>query len=310
MSNTSAINFTAFRSCENGQMTAIILGWNPDRWNRWNYPAAVERVAVTGLHLERWSVGHHQIAAGTDAWLLLQGDRGRGLMGHGVVLSEQPEPGPHFVDSSGATTDQATLYVQVAFDSLLPPGEQIAVDVLQEAAPGVPWDGDHATVLSADPADEAAIRALWRDFGPPPGTDPTHPAPGTYPQHAVARVEVNRYEQDPDARRACIAHHGTSCAACGFSFEQKYGQIGRDFIPVHHLVPVSQLGSSYELDPISDLVPLCANCHAMAHQGVSTPRTVAELRRIIADAGFLPGSTVSPEELVAQRAARELLGPQ
>ena len=121
---------------------------------------------------------------------------------------------------------------------------------------------------------------------------------------------MNRYEQDPDARRACIAHHGTSCAACGFSFEQKYGEIGRDFIPVHHLVPVSQLGSSYELDPITDLVPLCANCHAMAHQGVGTPRTVAELRRIIGDAGFLPGSTVSPEELEAQRAARELLGPQ
>ncbi|MGO4193585.1 HNH endonuclease [Arthrobacter sp. YAF17] len=301
-------------------MTAIILGWNPDRWNRWNYPAAVERVAATGLHLERWGLGGDQIAAGTDAWLLLQGDRGRGLIGHGVVLSVQPAAGPnvpdprtpepHSLDPRGATPDQATIYVQVALDSLLPPGEQIAVGVLIDAAPGIPWAGDHAEALVDDPADEAAIRALWRDVGPPPGTDPTRPAPGTYPQHAVTRVEVNRYEQDPDARRACIAHHGTSCAACGFSFEQKYGEIGRDFIPVHHLVPVSQLGSGYELDPISDLVPLCANCHAMAHQGVGTPRTVAELRRVIGDAGFLRGATVSPEELEAQRAARELLGPQ
>ncbi|HSO17377.1 MAG TPA: HNH endonuclease, partial [Arthrobacter sp.] len=130
-------------------MTAIILGWNPDRWNRWNYPAAVERVAATGLHLERWSVGRHRnIAAGTDVWLLLQGDRGRGLIGHGVVLSAHPEPGPHApgphapgshvpgphsVDPRGATTDQTDMYVQVAFDSLLPPGEQIAVDVLMDA---------------------------------------------------------------------------------------------------------------------------------------------------------------------------------
>ena len=296
-------------------MTAIIVGWNPDRrtpgrWNNSHYAAAVERVAATGLHLERWSVGRHRnIAAGTDAWLLLQGDRGRGLIGHGVVLSEQPEPGPHGPDPRGATPEQTSMYVQLAFDSLLPPGEQIAVGVLTEAAPGVPWDGDHATALSDDPADEAAIRALWRDLGAPPGADPTRPTPGTYPQHAVTLAEVNRYEQDPDARRACIAHYGTSCAACGFSFEQKYGEIGRDFIPVHHLVPASQLGSSYELDPISDLVPLCANCHAMAHQGVGTPRTVAELRRIIGDAGFLRGATVSPEELEAQRAARELLGP-
>ena len=293
-------------------MTAIILGWNPDRWNDWNYAAVVERVAATGLHLEPWSVGRHRnIAAGTDAWLLLQGDRGRGLIGHGVVLSEHPEPGPHSTRlRAGPCRTQTAMYVQVAFDSLLPPGEQIAVDVLAEALPGVPWDSDDATGLAVEPAEEAIIRALWRDFGPPPGPDPTQPGPGTYPRDAVTRVEVNRYEQDPDARRACIAHHGTSCAACGFSFEQKYGEIGRDFIPVHHLVPVSQLGSGYELDPITDLVPLCANCHAMAHQGVGTPRTVAELRRIIGDAGFLHGSTVSPEELEAQRAARELLGPQ
>ena len=136
MSNTSDINFTAVRSCENGRMTAIILGWNPDRWNDWNYAAAVERVAATGLHLERWSVGRHRnIAAGTDAWLLLQGDRGRGLIGHGVVLSEQPEPGPPYVPNAAQRT---AMYVQVAFDSLLPPGEQIASTFSRRRCPGSP----------------------------------------------------------------------------------------------------------------------------------------------------------------------------
>ncbi|BCW66092.1 hypothetical protein NicSoilB4_08550 [Arthrobacter sp. NicSoilB4] len=306
MSNTSAVNFTAVRACENGQMTAIILGWNPDRWNRWNYPAAVERVASTGLHLERWSVGRHRnIAAGTDAWLLLQGDRGRGLIGHGVVLSEHPEPGPHYAEPA-----KTAMYVQVGFDSLLPLGDQIASAILKEAVPGVPWGSVFGSGLTVEPSEEANIRALWGDFRLQPTPDPTEALPGTYPEGAVTRVEVNRYERSPEARRACIAHYGSSCAACGFSFEQKYGEIGKDFIHVHHVVPVSQLGSSYELDPISDLIPLCANCHAMAHQGVGTPRTVAELRRIIGDAGFLRGSTVSPEELEAQRAARELLGPQ
>ena len=291
-------------------MTAIILGWNPDRSNDWNYAAAAARVAATGLHLERWSVGGPgSTATGTDAWLLLQGDHGRGLIGHGVVVSEQPEAGPQS-PAAGAAPDAAPLSVQVAFDALLPPGEQITVDVLMEALPGVPWDDDVAGELSLAPAEEAAIRTLWRDFGPLPGPDPTRPGPGTYPQDAVTRVVVNRYEQDPDARRSCIALHGSSCAACGFSFEQRYGEIGLDFIPVHHLVPVSQLGSDYELDPLTDLIPLCANCHAMAHLGVGTPRTVAELRRIIADAGFLRGATVTEEQLEAQRQARELLGPQ
>ena len=302
-------------------MTAIILGWDPDRWNDWNYADVVEQVGATGLHLQPWGIGRHLTdGTGTEAWLFLQGHQGRGLIGHGVVVSQQPgsrtQPagGPGAASGSpgsvAAAPDGAPLHVQVAFDALLPLGEQVAVDVLTEALPGIPWDSDAAAQLDVGPAEEATIRALWREFGPGTGPDPTRPAPGTYPPDAVTRVVVNRYERDPDARRACIAHYGSNCAACGFSFEQKYGAIGADFSPVHHLVPVSQLGSGYELDPLSDLVPLCANCHAMAHVGVGTPRTVAELRRIIGDAGFLRGSTVSDEQLEAQRQARELLGPQ
>ena len=88
-----------------------------------------------------------------------------------------------------------------------------------------------------------------------------------------------------------------------------YGEIGADFIHVHHTVPASQLGNNYQLDPLTDLVPLCANCHAMAHYGVSTARTEVELRRAIASAGHLAGAVVTPAELEAQRVAREILGP-
>jgi 5-methylcytosine-specific restriction protein A len=211
--------------------------------------------------------------------------------------------------------------VIVAFDALLPLGDQIGgqivgqlrdrldVDVLEEDVAEVHPDGMHGPVLTLGQSAEARIRALWTESGPPPGPDPTRPGPGTYPERALTRVPINRYEQSPEARRACIAHHGTGCAACGFSFEITYGAIGKDFIHVHHIVPVSQLGVGYELDPVTDLVPLCANCHAIAHQGVNTPRTVAELRRLIAGAGFLAGATVSPQELDAEREARRMLGP-
>ncbi|MET3921399.1 HNH endonuclease [Arthrobacter sp. UYEF20] len=285
-------------------MTAIILGWNPDSWDRWNYPAAVDQVAATGLRVERWGVGQHRnIPAGADAWLVLQGGHAGGMIGHGVVVSEHPGPAPE-----QAETGTGELSVLVAFDALLPLGEQVPAAVLNEAVPGVPWDAVPGSGESLGPSDEAAIRAVWSDFGPPQGADPTQPVPGTYPEAAVTRVDANRYERSAEARRACMAHHGTSCAACGFSFEVAYGEIGKDFNHVHHLVPASQLGSGYQLDPVTDLVPLCANCHAMAHLGVGTPRTVAELRRIIGGAGFLRGGTVSPGELEAQQAARKMLG--
>lgn len=296
-------------------MSSIILGWDPARWNRWNYAAVVGQVAVSGLRLEPWSVGR-SVAAGTDVWLLVLGAHGPGLIGHGVVLSEQPvEPAGHAANTAPGTDTalghdgdhHPATVVQVAFDALLPLGDQVSTQVLTDAMPGVPWDSA-SPGMDLEPGDEAIIRALWADLGPGPGTDPTQPVPGTYPEGAIARVAVNRYERDPEARRACIAHRGTACAACGFSFEMAYGEVGADFIHVHHVVPAAQVGSAYQLDPLTDLIPLCANCHAMAHHGVGSPRTEAELRHMIANAGYLRGATVTPEELEAQRLAREILG--
>lgn len=284
-------------------MTAIILVWNPDHWNDWNYNSVVEQVGETGQFLTQWSMGgNRNVPVGADAWLLRQGRHGRGMIGHGAVVSEQPFSVPH-----PAGPDKAAMSVLIAFDALLPVGDQIGPGILKEAVPGIPWDGIRGSGLAIDPADEAGILKLWQDHGPQPPSDPTRPVPGTYPGWALSRVAVNRFERNPEARRACIAHHGTSCAACGFSFELVYGGIGSDFIDVHHIVPVSQLGINYQLDPVTDLVPLCANCHAMAHRGVSTPRTPAELRQIIAGAGYLPGRTLQPEELESQRDARRIL---
>ncbi|MFF2244647.1 HNH endonuclease [Arthrobacter sp. NPDC058130] len=290
-------------------MTAIILVWNPDEWNDWTYPAVLGEVAETGRFLIDWEVGGGAdfAASGTEVWLVLQGRHGRGLIGHGVIVSERPAPRLQPPETASAAPAGSPLYVRVAFDALLPAGDQIQPGILEESVPGPDWEALPGPALAVDPSAESLLRALWSEFGPPPGAEPTQPVPGTVPAAAVSRVEVNRYEHSPDAHRACIAHHGTSCAACGFSFEIAYGDIGKDFIPVHHLVPVSQLGGTYELDPVTDLVPLCANCHAMAHLGVTTPRTVAELRRAMAAAGYLTGQTLTSNELQAQRDARRIL---
>ncbi|MGH0218500.1 hypothetical protein NKY68_00240 [Sinorhizobium meliloti] len=41
-----------------------------------------------------------------------------------------------------------------------------------------------------------------------------------------------------------------------------------------------QCGGEYTVDPIKDLIPVCANCHAMLHRR-SDPLTVEELRAIL-----------------------------
>lgn len=101
------------------------------------------------------------------------------------------------------------------------------------------------------------------------------------PEGAKIRVEVNRYERSPVNRAACISHFGPVCQACGFDFANKYGALGSEYIEVHHRVPVSAMGGSYRLDPVKDLVPVCANCHAMIHRA-NPPLTVEELTEVIA----------------------------
>ena len=93
-------------------------------------------------------------------------------------------------------------------------------------------------------------------------------------------VFVNRYERNPKARTKCIEHYGVQCRACGTDFEKAYGGIGKDFIHVHHLTKLSNIGQGYEVDPILDLRPVCPNCHAMLHKK-NPPYTIEELKALM-----------------------------
>ena len=90
-------------------------------------------------------------------------------------------------------------------------------------------------------------------------------------------VIVNSYERNSKARQLCVKHWKAICAVCSFDFEKTYGEIGKGFIHVHHLTPVSQIGKVYQVDPINDLIPVCPNCHSMLHKQ-EPPLTIDELK--------------------------------
>jgi len=86
-----------------------------------------------------------------------------------------------------------------------------------------------------------------------------------FTEGASKSITVNQYERSGAARAACLAHHGYKCKVCSFDFEETYGGIGKKYIHVHHIIPISEIGKEYELNPITDLIPICPNCHAMIH---------------------------------------------
>lgn len=56
------------------------------------------------------------------------------------------------------------------------------------------------------------------------------------------------------------------CQCCGFDFEVKYGELGREFIEAHHTKPVSELHQDGEKTQKEDIALVCANCHRMLHR--------------------------------------------
>jgi 5-methylcytosine-specific restriction protein A len=98
---------------------------------------------------------------------------------------------------------------------------------------------------------------------------------------SVRQVLVNAYERNSEARRKCIAAHGTTCCICGFSFGVVYGEVAEGYIHVHHLRPLSEVGGEYEVNPVEDLRPVCPNCHAVLHLG-GRCRSIEEVRQLVA----------------------------
>jgi 5-methylcytosine-specific restriction protein A len=109
------------------------------------------------------------------------------------------------------------------------------------------------------------------------GEEATH---GLYSEGGRTAVMVNRYERDPRAREECIAHHGRTCSVCRMTFGERYGETVKDLIHVHHLVPLSDLGTIYQVDPIADLRPVCPNCHAVIHS-VAPPMSIEQARALL-----------------------------
>ncbi|MBC8569927.1 DUF3427 domain-containing protein [Zongyangia hominis] len=92
---------------------------------------------------------------------------------------------------------------------------------------------------------------------------------------------ATRYERDPKNRKACIKIHGTKCAVCGFDFEKTYGPWGRDYIEVHHLIPLSQMQGESLVNPATEMKPLCSNCHRMVHRKKDQILSIEELQAML-----------------------------
>ncbi len=103
----------------------------------------------------------------------------------------------------------------------------------------------------------------------------------TYTEGKGLQYSAEKYERNRLARKKCISIHGTACAVCGFDFGNFYGDSFRGKIEVHHIKPLSKIKEEYEVNPRTDLIPLCPNCHTAIHSKPNGVYTVDELKELI-----------------------------
>lgn len=101
-----------------------------------------------------------------------------------------------------------------------------------------------------------------------------------FEEGGTVSIKVNKFERDSKARKACLKHFGYTCKACNLNLQLIYGKVAKDFIHVHHIIPLSKIGKKYKVNPKKDLVPVCPNCHAIIHRRAE-PYTIKEIHEFL-----------------------------
>lgn len=105
-------------------------------------------------------------------------------------------------------------------------------------------------------------------------------------EHTEGKKKIyytTRYERNAKNRESAIRIHGTKCMICGFDYGEKYGELGKGYIEVHHIKPLSELDEEVVIDPEKDLICVCSNCHRMIHRFKNYMVSVEELKQIVED---------------------------
>jgi predicted HNH restriction endonuclease len=97
-----------------------------------------------------------------------------------------------------------------------------------------------------------------------------------YVEGQRSKREAWFFSRNPRLVQDAKDHYDCQCQACSFRYEERYPEIGKGYIEVHHLNPLSERNTAENdsrLTSLAQVTVLCANCHRMIH------RLIRKLRR-------------------------------
>ena len=274
-----------FSTKENHAITkSFLFTWNPKRWP-WNgLSNDIKRIKNSGSIIEYWTIhSHKMVKIGDRAFFMKLGsEKPKGIFASGHIVSNS-FLGPHW-SGNGKQVYKVNVEIDILLDSSNTNILDLSILENDPLLSQYNWTPEPSG-LPIDPNLISTLENLWFNLlnkkGNLSGNKPGNfCSTNVFSEGKLNKVPVSVYERNPHARSECLDHYGYSCTVCNMNFEELYGDIGREFIHVHHLNPVSEKGGEYEVNPITDLRPVCPNCHAMIHKR-KPPFTIEEMRKII-----------------------------
>ena len=243
-------------------MATFLFAWNPRKWDWTDLEQIVEQVRRSHGVSSRWSCSRKRdLPKGSPFLLIRLGVKPAGIIGWGET-TKPPYPGEHWDGSGRKTNFVDILFRDLRAEPLITWGE-LRKPPFSRFRWGIQSSGVRI------PEDLAMqLHELWLQRAgliTPPLPEEL-PVGERFVEGTRKTISVNAYERDPLARSRCLEHYGFRCAVCDVLLAERYGDIARELIHVHHLVKISRAGKSYEVDPVRDLRPVCPNCHAILHR--------------------------------------------
>ncbi len=258
-------------------MSSYLYTYNPKKSNWSDIQVAIYSINNYEPYSIRWSCGTTKKILEGDLFFLMQvGVEPKGIIGCGYVLSS-PFSSPHW-DAEKASQGKTALFSDILFKNLSE-SPIITIDYLQKHFPTFNWLPQNSGISIPDKISSKLFNKIQKD--PSTSFIPENNAElNAFHEGKVKNITTQTYDRCPGARQACIDAYGYDCCICGFNFYEIYGELGKGYVEVHHLKPISDIRKEYKIDPEKDLRPVCANCHRMLHKR-RPPISIKEMKRLI-----------------------------
>jgi len=100
---------------------------------------------------------------------------------------------------------------------------------------------------------------------------------------------ISLYERSKELRDIAVQRYTIGgrikCSSCTFNFYDFYGEIGKDYIEIHHIKPVFQFVDEDKTvfleRALQNIIPTCSNCHRIIHRKRQNPLSIEQLKQHI-----------------------------